>query len=165
MSDVKRRVQHGSLYISKSNGTIRTYPLRLLRQLPISSSGRLRSRIQAHAYSVPESPQSIEKVKVVLERNIPGTRPNGRVGFKTFPSLTATWCCFMQAARWADDIRLRDKQHHRGPWHYINFPFKPKGQPDSVQTREPELVNILTAMADNQRIVANETDPERKTIA
>jgi len=69
MSDVKRRVQHGSLYISKSNGTIRTYPLRLLRQLPTSSSGRLRSRIQAHAYSVPESPQSIEKVKVVLEKH------------------------------------------------------------------------------------------------
>src|SRR5262249_3437536 len=71
----------------------------------------------------------------------------------------------MQAARWADDIRLRDKQHHRGPWHYINFPFKPKGQPDSVQTKDPEPVNILTAMAENQHMVANENDAERKAIA
>jgi hypothetical protein len=71
----------------------------------------------------------------------------------------------MQAARWADDIRRTDKQYHRAPWHYINWPFKPDGQPGNVQTRDPEPVNILTAMADNERIVKNETDPERKAIA
>ena len=72
---------------------------------------------------------------------------------------------FMQAARWADDIRTNDKQQHRALWHYINLPFKPDGQPPSVQTREPEAVNILTAMAENQRIVANENDAARKAIA
>ena len=61
-----------------------------------------------------------------------------------FLLLTATWCCFMQAARWADDIRMRDKQQHRAPWHYINWPFKPEGQPAGVQVKEPEPVNILT---------------------
>jgi hypothetical protein len=45
---------------------------------------------------------------------------------------------FMQAARWPDDVRIRDKQHHRGPWHYINWPFKPETQPDSVQISEPQ---------------------------
>src|SRR5215467_12865482 len=69
----------------------------------------------------------------------------------------------MQAARWADDIRTNDKQQHRAPWHYINWPFKPDKEPASVQTREPEPVNILTAMVENQRIVAN--NPERKAIA
>jgi hypothetical protein len=34
---------------------------------------------------------------------------------------------FMQAARWADDIRTRDKAQNRPPWHYINLPFKPEG--------------------------------------
>jgi S1/P1 nuclease len=72
---------------------------------------------------------------------------------------------FMQAARWADDIRSNDKQQHRAPWHYINFPFKPEGQPYSVQTREPESVNILTAMAENERAVRNESHPERKAVA
>src|SRR5215510_6074684 len=71
----------------------------------------------------------------------------------------------MQAARWADDIRSNDKQQHRAPWQYINWPFKPDGQPPSVQTREPEAVNILTAMVENQRIVANENDAGRKAIA
>jgi S1/P1 Nuclease len=71
----------------------------------------------------------------------------------------------MQAARWADDIRLRDKQQHRGPWHYINWPFKPEGQPAGVQPRKPEPVNILTALAENEKVVKQESDPERKAIA
>src|SRR5262249_41655237 len=71
----------------------------------------------------------------------------------------------MQAAKWADDIRSNDKQQHRAPWHYINCPFKPDKQPASVQTKEPEPVNILTAMAENESVVRNGTDPERKAIA
>ena len=71
----------------------------------------------------------------------------------------------MQAARWADDIRRTDKQYHRGPWHYINWPFKPEGQPANVQIRDPEPVNILTALAENESVVKKETDPERKAIA
>jgi hypothetical protein len=34
-----------------------------------------------------------------------------------------------------------------------------------VQIREPEPVNILTALAENERIVKNSNDPERKAIA
>jgi len=71
----------------------------------------------------------------------------------------------MQAARWPDDIRFRDKAQNRPPWHYINWPFKPTGQPPNVQIRDPEPVNILTAMGENERIVKNENDPERKAIA
>ena len=71
----------------------------------------------------------------------------------------------MQAARWPDDVRRTDKQYHRALWHYINLPFKPEGQPDSVQIREPEPVNILTAMAENESMVKNENDAERKAIA
>jgi hypothetical protein len=72
---------------------------------------------------------------------------------------------FMQAASWADDVRMRDKQHHRGPWHYINLAIKPEGQPNSVQTRDPEPVNILTAMSENESVVKNKKDVERKAIA
>ena len=71
----------------------------------------------------------------------------------------------MQAARWADDIRTTDKAQNRPRWHYINFPFKPEGQPLSVQTREPESVNILTALAENERAAKNENDAERRAIA
>jgi hypothetical protein len=71
----------------------------------------------------------------------------------------------MQSARWADDIRSNDKQHHRALWHYINFPFKPEGQPASVQIKEPEPVNILTALAENERVMKNESNLEQKGIA
>jgi hypothetical protein len=55
-----------------------------------------------------QSPQTIDKVKAVLEKH-----------------------------PWYDDIRSNDKQQHRALWHYIKWPFKPDGQPASVQTREP----------------------------
>ena len=61
---------------------------------------------------------------------------------------------------------VRNRRHcHRGPWHYINWPFKPEGQPDSVQIRDPEPVNTLTAMTENESVVKNESDRERKAIA
>jgi hypothetical protein len=71
----------------------------------------------------------------------------------------------MQASRWADDIRSQDKAQNRPSWHYINLPFKPDGQPADVQIREPEPVNILTAMAENESVVKNVSDGERKAIA
>jgi len=82
-----------------------------------------------------------------------------------FPGADHGLGLFMQAASWADDIRSNDKQQHRALWHYINWPFKPDKQPAIVQTREPEPVNILTAMVENQRIVATENNAERKAIA
>jgi S1/P1 Nuclease len=72
---------------------------------------------------------------------------------------------FMQASRWADDIRSQDKAQNRLSWHYVNLPFKPEEQPANVQVREPELVNVLTAMAENESVVNNENNPERKAIA
>jgi len=71
----------------------------------------------------------------------------------------------MQAARWPDDVRIRDKAQNRPPWHYINLPFKPEGQPANVQIRDPEPVNILTAMAENENVVKNQKDAEQRTIA
>jgi hypothetical protein len=45
------------------------------------------------------------------------------------------------------------------------LPFKPDGNRASVQTREPEPVNILTAMAENDEVVKKENNAERKAIA
>jgi hypothetical protein len=81
------------------------------------------------------------------------------------PTVDREMVLFMQATRWADDIRIRDKAQNRPPWHYVNLPYKPEAQPDSVRTKDPEPANILTAIAENERGVKNETDPERKAIA
>jgi len=50
---------------------------------------------------------------------------------------------------------------NRPPWRYINLLFKPESQPTDVQIRQPEPVNILTAIAENENVVKNKNDAER----
>jgi hypothetical protein len=120
----------------------------------------------AIAYQVlqQENPPTIEKVKAVLEKH-PWYANQWQARLQEVPLADRDQVLFMQAARWADDIRTRDKVQNRPPWHYINFPFKPDGQPANVQAREPESVNILTAMAENKSVVRSQNDAERKAIA
>ena len=110
-----------------------------------------------------ESPQTIDKVRAVLEKH-PWYANQWQAQLRDVSGADHDMMLFMQAAKWADDVRMTDKQYHRGPWHYINFPFKPDGQPATVQIREPEPVNILTAMAENESIVKSGND-ERRAIA
>jgi len=44
---------------------------------------------------------------------------------------------FMLAARWADDIRMQAKLQRETKWHYINFPFKPAGEPEDIKPLAP----------------------------
>jgi hypothetical protein len=65
---------------------------------------------------------------------------------------------FMQAANWSDWIRPprnfmgSQAQHprhkyHRGPWHYVNYPYR-SGQTDlTLSEHLPQEVNILTQLA------------------
>jgi hypothetical protein len=122
------------------------------------------SGIIAYQVLQQENPATIEKVKAALAKHS-WYANQWQARLQDVPVADHGLVLFMQAARWADDIRRGDRQYNRGPWHYINWPFKPEGQPASVQIRDPEPVNILTAMAENERIVKNETDPERKAIA
>ena len=55
---------------------------------------------------------------------------------------------FMLAARWADDIRTHAKAQFETRWHYINWPFKPAGEPDEIKPLPPLPANILTALTD-----------------
>ncbi len=71
---------------------------------------------------------------------------------------------FALAARWPDDIR-RTKQH-RSAWHYINIPFKPNDQPNSVTAKPHANPNILFAFAENmEQIKAKETTDGDKAVA
>jgi hypothetical protein len=52
---------------------------------------------------------------------------------------------FMLAGRWADDIR-GNKDYDQPVWHYINYPFKPDGQPETVIALPPDpKTNIVLA--------------------
>jgi hypothetical protein len=120
----------------------------------------------AIAYQVlqQENPATIEKVKAVLEKH-PWYANQWQARFQDVTVADRDLVLFMQAARWADDIRTQERAQNRPSWHYINLPFKPEGQPPNVQIREPDPVNILTAPAENESMVKNESDPERKAIA
>jgi hypothetical protein len=122
------------------------------------------SGIIAYQVLQQENPQTIDKLKAVLEKH-PWYTNQWQARLQEAPATDRDMVLFMQAARWPDDIRMRDKQYHRALWHYINWPFKPDGQPGSVEIREPETVNILTAMTENESVVKKETDGERRAIA
>jgi len=126
--------------------------------------GHMLSAAIAYQVLQQENPQTIEKVKAALEKH-PWYANQWQARLQDVPVADRDMMLFLQAARWPDDVRLRDKQHHRATWHYINWPFKPDGQPASVQAREPEPVNILTALAENETVMKNEYDPERRAIA
>jgi hypothetical protein len=137
--------------------------------LPVPGSawhipGHMLSGIIAHQVLQQENPQIIEKVKVALEKH-PWYANQWQARLQEVPVADHDLVLFMQAARWADDIRSNDKRYHRALWHYINWPFKPDGQPPSVQIKDPESVNILTALAENESMVKNDSDPQRKAIA
>jgi hypothetical protein len=111
-----------------------------------------------------QDPQSIDKVKAALEKH-PWYANQWQARLQDVPAADREVMLFMQAARWADDIRTQDKAQNRPSWHYINLPFKPEGQPANVQVREPDPVNIVTAIAENESVLSNENDPERKAIS
>jgi hypothetical protein len=71
---------------------------------------------------------------------------------------------FMLAARWPDDIR-GDPTFHHGAWHYINLPYKPEGQPASVQTVDPPPENILRAYQTNLDIVRSTAPESTRAVA
>jgi hypothetical protein len=126
--------------------------------------GHMLSAAIAYQVLQQENPHTIAKVIAILEKD-PWYTNQWQAGLQDVPVAHQGLMLFMQAARWADDIRTQDKAQNRLPWHYINLPFKPEGQPESIQIREPAPVNILTALAENESVVKKENDEERRAIA
>jgi hypothetical protein len=70
---------------------------------------------------------------------------------------------FMYAARWPDDAR--NTPDDREKWHYINFAFKPPGQPASVHTKEPDPENITNAFRVNVQTLLTSANAVEKAKA
>jgi S1/P1 Nuclease len=71
---------------------------------------------------------------------------------------------FMLAARWPDDIRGNPDYNHP-EWHYIDYAYKPPGQPDSVATADPRDPNIETAFRVNIDILQGHGPAAEKAVA
>ena len=129
-----------------------------------NKAGHMVSGAIAYADLKQTSPQTLAQVVALLK-----THPQFETQWK--PKLTQSFVApedrdlylFMLAARWPDDIR-GDPAFHHGAWHYINFPYKPEGQPASVQTVEPPPENILSAYQSN-RDIARGAAPGDRAVA
>ena len=122
-------------------------------------SGALAYQIQQQ-----ENPSTITTVRSVLEKH-PWYETRWKSQMEKLPEAQRDEMLFMLAARWADDIRRLDKAESHLPWHYVDFPFKPDGEPASIQVIEPPEENILTAIAVNERILRSGSDPAKRGIA
>ena len=71
---------------------------------------------------------------------------------------------FMLAARWPDDVR-GDSQFDHPVWHYIDIPYKPKRQPDSVLALAPPAENLLSAFKRNVAVVQSAAPDSEKAVA
>jgi hypothetical protein len=63
---------------------------------------------------------------------------------------------FMLAARWPDDIRDNPDYNH-AEWHYIDYGYKPAGQPDGIKIADPRDPNILVGYRSNVEVLNSRT--------
>jgi hypothetical protein len=111
-----------------------------------------------------ESARTVSITKTILEKH-PWYADRWKNDMERLPEAERVEGLFMLAARWADDIRTQAKLQRELRWHYINWPFKPDGEPASVRALPPVPDNILSAIAENERIVRVATDPSKRAVA
>jgi hypothetical protein len=109
-----------------------------------------------------ESPATISIVRSILEKN-PWYETRWKAQLEKLPENERDEMLFILVARWADDIRTCDPSESHPAWHYVDFPFKPEGEPVTVKMIPPPQDNILTAIVQNQRIALIGT--EKRAIA
>lgn len=71
---------------------------------------------------------------------------------------------FMYAARWPDDVR-DDPDLHCERCHFINYPFKPSGQPASVVLQQPTGENVVRAARRMAETVRGQNPDSVKAMA
>jgi hypothetical protein len=90
-----------------------------LAALPLPASawnipGHMLSAIIAYQVLSQESPQTIDKVNAVLRKH-PWYTKQWQARLQNISAVDHGLVLFMQAARWADEFRNTDRQHHPAP--------------------------------------------------
>jgi hypothetical protein len=101
-----------------------------------------------------DDPQALKQVVALLERH-PWATAQWKDRLAALAPEDRGLLLFMLAARWADDARKTP--YDRPTWHYVDFPFRPLGQPDSVAIVPPPEPNALTAFRENRAILASDS--------
>jgi S1/P1 Nuclease len=113
-----------------------------------------------------------------LQRNAPATVARVVAILRQHPQYESLWkpqlagmsepdqqrYLFMLAARWPDDIR-RNRAFDHPEWHYIDYPYKPPGQPGPVRVPAPPADNLVTAFQRNVAVIQSAAPAGQKAIA
>jgi hypothetical protein len=110
-----------------------------------------------------ESPQTVAQVVALLKTH-PDFKKHWEKDLSAVPAEEHAVRLFMKAARWADDIRGQPEYDHP-KWHYVNFPFKPAGQPGSVRPAPPDRESILEGFRLNRKVAQGQGKPADRAVA
>jgi hypothetical protein len=109
-----------------------------------------------------ESPEVLREIVRILKKHPEYHNWKGRL--EELPLDDRDSYLLMLAARWPDDIRSKKKYTHP-EWHYVDFPWRPKSQPESLALSEPKEENALSALKLNIEIATGNNADWEKAIA
>jgi hypothetical protein len=116
------------------------------------------------AYSVlsKEDPAALAKIVAILKQH--PLFDNWKRKLDELPTDEQDRFLLMLAARWPDDIRGNKKYTHP-EWHYVDFPWRSAGQPESLAVENPKPENALTAFEQNLEVLKGDAPDAEKAIA
>src|SRR5215471_20107593 len=123
--------------VKKMNFRLLSWTVAWLISIPVDASawtplGHMLHGVIAYQVLQQENPAAFAAVKAIIQHHS-WYETRWRSQLDAVPQEQRDDLLFMLAARWADDVRTQDHDQNRGPWHYINLPFKPDGQPDIIR--------------------------------
>jgi hypothetical protein len=134
-----------------------------LSALAWNGAGHMTTGAIAYQELKREDPTATQRVIEILKAN-PEFETLWESELDRVETLEPEQLLFMLAARWSDDIR-RDNRYNHSKWHYINFPYKPSNEPDSITVSEPDSDNILTAFNQNLDVLTSNDNLREQSIA
>lgn len=125
----------------------------------------------AIAYQVleKESPASIARVVALLKQHPDFAGWEKQADNLELKGAERELYFFMKAARWADDARDNPAYYpadmHNDRLHYINYPYKPKSEPETVKTAPPDDINIVRGYQDKLAVLAGKDKDADRAVA
>jgi len=110
-----------------------------------------------------DAPATIARVVAILRKH-PQYESRWKSQMENISQPDQDRLLFMLAARWPDDVR-GDKAFDHPLWHYIDYPYKPPGQPPSLPGLAPAADDIVAAFKRNVAVLNSTAPDDQKAVA